>query len=588
MARGRTQQQSAPVPARGAHRAGVWPLVTAAEMQALDRQTIEGRGLPGELLMESAGRALVAPVLALLAADRRGPRDRRIVRAICGAGNNGGDGFVAVRHLRAEGIEAEALLIGDPAQLPADAAANWRRLVALGGAAAAARAIRPDVGAFDWDALFDGTSVAIDALFGTGLRRPVEGGLARVIEAQNAARRRGLRVVAVDLPSGIAADTGQILGVAVEADRTVTISLPKPGLALEPGRSRAGRIEVARVGIDDPDPARPERIELWNARAALARFPARDRDGHKGRFGHVLLAAGSPGKWGAASLSARAALRAGAGLVTLVLPEAEGLSLPNACAELMTERAPATKSGGFARESAVTIGALARARTVLALGPGLGSDPETVDCVRRLVAEVERPLVVDADGLNALVGSLEGLRARSSPTVLTPHPGEAARLLESDAATINADRVAAARRLASVSGAVVLLKGAGTVVAAPDGRVLIVPTGGPALASGGTGDVLTGVVASLLAAGLEAFDAAGLAAWWHGAAADRSPQAGPGFGLLARELADALPGAAAALRGEVVALDADTDAGAGADSEGEDAGDGRAGGADLSLRFPGP
>lgn len=579
MERGRRQPE--PSPSRGAHRAGVWPLVTAAEMQALDRQTIHGRGLPGELLMESAGRALVAPVMSLLAAERRGARARSVVRAICGAGNNGGDGFVAVRHLLAEGIGAEALLIGEPARLPADAAANWRRLVALGDevdGGEVARVVGPDDRHFDWDALFDETSVAIDALFGTGLRRPIEGGLARVIEAQNAARRRGLRVVSVDLPSGIAADTGQILGVAVEADRTVTISLPKPGLALEPGRSRAGSIEVARVGIDDPDPVRPVRIELWNARAAIARFPARARAGHKGRFGHVLVAAGSPGKWGAASLSARAALRAGAGLVTLVLPDAEGLSLPNPCAEVMTERAPATKSGGFAREAAVTIGALARARSVLALGPGLGGDPETVDCVRRLVLEVEQPLVVDADGLNALVGALASLRSRSAATVLTPHPGEAARLLETDAAGINADRVDSARRLAAVSGAVVVLKGAGTVVASPSGRVLIVPTGGPALASGGTGDVLTGIVASLLAAGLDGFEAAGLAAWWHGATADRSPQSASGFGLLASELADGLPATASALRREGLALD----------RGGEDGGDGRAACADLSLRFPGP
>lgn len=580
MERGRTSKatrtRTQATPSRGAHRDGVWPLVTAAEMRDLDRETIEGRGLPGELLMESAGRALVAPVLALLASAPRGSQGQGRVRALCGAGNNGGDGFVAVRHLLGEGIEAEALLIGEPSRLPADAAANWRRLVDLGGTAA--RVVSPGDRDFDWDSLFDQTSVAIDALFGTGLRRPIEGALVRVIEAQNAARARGLRVVAVDLPSGIEADTGQILGVAVAADRTVTISLPKPGLALEPGRSCAGRVEVARVGIEDPDPGRPMRIELWNALAAVRRFPLRERAGHKGRFGHVLLAAGSAGKWGAASLCARAALRSGAGLVTLVLPDVEGSMLPDACAEVMTERAPATKSGGFARGAAAAIGALAQARTVLALGPGLGSDPETIDCVRRVVAAVERPLVVDADGLNALVGGLEGVRNRSAPTVLTPHPGEAARLLETDAAAINADRIGSARRLAAVSGAVVVLKGAGTVIAAPAGRVLVVPTGGPALSSGGTGDVLTGVVASLLAAGLAAFEAAGLAAWWHGATADRSAQAETGFGLLASELADALPGAAGALRRELRE----------AVSGGEDGEDGRARGADLQLRFPGP
>ena len=579
MERRRTSTSSGP---SASHREGVWPLVTGAEMQALDRQTIDGRGIPGELLMESAGRALVEPVLALLAGSARARGDGRPVRAVCGVGNNGGDGFVAVRHLLSEGVAAEAVLVGDPERLPADAAANWRRLVERPGGPPVRRCVRPDDADFDWAAWLDDASVAIDALFGTGLRRPIEGGIARVIGELNAARGRGLPVVAVDLPSGIAADTGQILGIAVEADRTVTISLPKPGLALEPGRSRAGAIEVARVGIDDPDPGRPDRIELWNARAAGRRFPVRARDGHKGRFGHVLVAAGSTGKWGAASLSARAALRAGAGLVTLVLPDVPGLVLPNLCAEIMTERAPATASGGFAEAAAKRIEALAQTRTVVALGPGLGVDPETVRCVLRLVGSLERPLVVDADGLNALGSDLGALRARRAPTILTPHPGEAARLLETDSATINADRIGAARRLAAASGAVVILQGAGPVVAEATGRVLVVPTGGPALSSGGTGDVLTGIVSALLAAGLDAFEAAGLGAWWHGETADRLPQAEPGFGLLASELADALPATARALRAACVAAERAIE------RRGEEGEDGRGRSVGLQLRFPGP
>lgn len=579
MERRRTSTSSGP---GASHRQGVWPLVTAAEMQALDRQTIEGRGIPGELLMESAGRALVEPVLSLLASSARARGDGRPVRAVCGVGNNGGDGFVAVRHLLAEGVAAEAVLVGDPDRLPADAAANWRRLVERPGGPTVRRCVRLDDADFDWAAWLDGASVAIDALFGTGLRRPIEGGIARVIGELNAAHGRGLPVVAVDLPSGIAADTGQILGVAVEADRTVTISLPKPGLALEPGRSRAGTIEVARVGIDDPDPGRPDRIELWNARAAGHRFPVRARDGHKGRFGHVLVAAGSTGKWGAASLSARAALRAGAGLVTLVLPDVAGLVLPNLCAEIMTERAPATASGGFAEAAAKRIEELAQTRTVVALGPGLGVDPETVRCVLRLLGNLERPLVVDADGLNALGGDLGMLRSRRAPTILTPHPGEAARLLETDSATINADRIGAARRLAAASGAVVILKGAGTVVAEATGRVLVVPTGGPALSSGGTGDVLTGIVSALLAAGLDAFEAAGLGAWWHGETADRLPQAEPGFGLLASELADAFPATARALRAACGAAERAIE------RRGEEGEDGRGRSVGLQLRFPGP
>lgn len=550
-------------------RAGTWTLVTAAGMQGLDRRTIDEQGVPGEILMEAAGRALVAPADRLRAT---GSRSALPIRAFCGVGNNGGDGFVAVRLLRAEGIDAEAVLLGDPARLPADAAASWRRLIASDPTGGGARVVRPDDASIDWARLLDQTSVVIDALFGTGLRRPIEGGLARVIGAIAGARLRGLRVLAVDLPSGVCADTGRILGVALPADRTITLSLPKPGLALEPGRSLAGPIEVARIGIADPPPADPATIELWNERGAARRFPARPRAGHKGSFGHVLVAAGSAGKWGAASLACRAALRAGAGLVTLVVPDWPGRAIPELCAEVMTEVAVAGEWGGFAEAAAKAIGELAEARSVLAIGPGIGLERETARCVAQLVDTVERPLVVDADGLNALVGDLGRLRRRferGRTTVLTPHPGEAARLLATDAASINGDRVAAARRLAEESGAVVVLKGAGTVVAAPGGRVLIVPTGGPVLGSGGTGDVLTGLVAALVAGGLAAFEAAGLAAWWHGATADGLPASAIGFGLRAGELADALPARAVAIQG------------CGGDDEAER-------GSRLLLRFPGP
>ncbi|MEZ4353784.1 MAG: NAD(P)H-hydrate dehydratase [Myxococcota bacterium] len=562
----RPSQTGSPAPrvveAGTSHRRGIWPLVQAAEMQALDRQTIDGRGVAGEILMESAGRALVEPVLALRrASDRPG----RPVRALCGAGNNGGDGFVLVRHLHAEGVPAEAILLGDPARLPADAAANWRRLAALG---AGTRVLDPAAPGVEWAALLDDTSVAVDALFGTGLTRPLEGAFASLVEAVADARGRGLRVLSVDMPSGIAADTGQVLGAAIRADETVTISLPKVGLALEPGRSHAGSVRVARVGIDDPVPGRADRIELWARRAAADLFPRRPRDGHKGRFGHVLVVAGSAGKLGAASLCSRAAVRAGAGLVTLAHPAGCAAEIPGRCAEVMTEELPATKGGSFARAGEAALRQLAAARDVVAIGPGLGRDPETVELVRGIVGVLEGPLVVDADGLFALQGeALAALHDRRAATVLTPHPGEAARLLGGEAKHVNADRIGAARRLATASRAVVVLKGAGTVVADPAGRALVIPTGGPVLASGGTGDVLTGIVAALLAAGLSGFDAAGLAAWWHGAAADRAGEAAAGFGLLASELADGLAEAAQAIR-------------TGARGEGADEG--------LLLRFPGP
>jgi hydroxyethylthiazole kinase-like uncharacterized protein yjeF len=549
-----------PRSAPASHRDGVWPLVTGAEMQALDRQTIEALGVSGEVLMESAGRALIRPLLELRAASTRPDKP---IRAFCGAGNNGGDGFVLVRHLWPEGIPVEAILIGDPARLPHDAALNWARLETID---APRRIVDPGDEETDWNGLLSETSVAIDALFGTGLKREISGGYARLIESLSAARADGLKVLSVDIPSGVSAHSGRVLGVAVSADRTVTISLPKVGLALEPGRSQAGQVEVARVGIVDPDPGRLPRVELWNGQAAARLFPRRPRAGHKGSFGHVLVIAGSKGMMGAAALCSRACLRSGAGLVTLAHPGGLGADPAGLLAEVMTTDLAATSGGGFARAAEKAIEELAASRDVLAIGPGLGRDGETIDLVRRLVVSIDRPIVLDADGLFGLAGQLDLLHGREAPIILTPHPGEAARLLDIDVSRLNSDRVDAARTLAERSRAIVLLKGAATVVADPVGRTLIIPTGGPVLASAGTGDVLTGIVAALLASGRPPFEAAGLAAWWHGATADRLDPGRAGFGRLASEVADGLPGCAnETMRSNAVG---------GAD-------------ADLDLRFPG-
>lgn len=526
------------------HRHGIWPLVSGAEMQALDRLTIESLGIPSEVLMESAGRALIRPALELRRACARADRP---IRAFCGAGNNGGDGFVAIRHLWAEGVSAEAILVGDPTRLSRDAAVNWKRLAVL---QVPCRVLDPNTDPRQWARLLSATSVAIDALFGTGLKREITGGFAHLIAALSVAHARGLQILAVDIPSGISAHTGRILGTAVEADRTVTISLPKVGLALEPGRSHAGRIEVARVGILDPDPERLPRVELWNARAAVQHFPARPRAGHKGSFGHVLVVAGSRGLMGAAVLCSRGCLRAGSGLVSLAHPGGLSAELAELPSEVMTAEVAATPHGGFARAAEKTIEELAASRDVIVLGPGLGRDTEAVDLVRRLVISIDRPLVLDADGLFALGGQLDLLRERgerSAVSILTPHPGEAARLLETDVALLASDRVEAARQLARRSGSIVVLKGAGTVVAEAAGRAVVIPTGGPALASGGTGDVLTGIIAALLAAKRPAFEAAVLGAWWHGASADRLDGAGLGFGVVASQVADGLPECAAEL-----------------------------------------
>jgi NAD(P)H-hydrate epimerase len=508
----------------------IWPLVGAASMRARDRHTIEALHVGDELLMESAGRAVAEVALAERA--RAGAGD---VLVVCGGGNNGGDGLVAARHLAALGVPVRVALVADPRRLAGAAAANLER-ARLAGLAVATAPPRPA-----------GAAVVVDALLGTGLARLVEGAPAAAIRRMRAARPRA-RVVAVDLPSGLDADTGQVHGTAVEADVTVTIGLPKLGLALEPGRSLAGRVLVARIGIADEAPDAPAEAGLWTAAAAAARLPARPRAGHKGSFGHVLVVAGGRGKTGAAALAAEGAARAGAGLVTIACPAGLNEILEVKCTEAMTAPMPDTAAGSFAGAALEPLLALADERDVVVLGPDLA-------------ARVARPLVLDADGLFAFTAgaggpgrALAALAARRAATILTPHPGEAARLLGTSAAEVNGDRPAAARRIARASGAVVLLKGAATVVASPGGRTTVNPTGGPVLGSGGTGDVLAGLVGGLLApygvrAGEDgAHEAAALGAWIHGFAADRLAARRGSAGVLAGELARELPEAMEALR----------------------------------------
>jgi NAD(P)H-hydrate epimerase len=497
-------------------------------MRALDRHTIETLGVPGELLMESAGRAVAQAVL-------EGSEPGSEVVAVCGTGNNGGDGLVAARHLQLLGVTVRVALVGDPASLAKDAAVNLVRARAAG--------VPISDGSFEPPR----RGILIDAVFGTGISRRVEGAPALALRRMRAARE-DCRIVAVDLPSGLDGDTGQPWGDVPEADLTVTLGLPKLGLALEPGRSLAGAIRVARIGIADAAPGVEPAAELWTPSAAGRQLPARPAAGHKGTFGHVLVIAGSRGKSGAAALAAEGAARAGAGLVTIACPASIGDVLAAKCTEVMTAPVPDGGEECLGASAEAPLLQLARERDVVALGPGLGTRRETQDLVRRLVGGLDLPLVLDADGLNAVAEQPSVLKGRRAPSILTPHPGEAARLLGRTAAEVNRDRVAAARVLAAQTGAVVVLKGAATVIASPEGRIVVNGTGGPVLGTGGTGDVLTGIVAGLLAQGMAPLLAAALGAYLHGFAGDRlAARAGPS-GVLAGEVARELPRAAQALR----------------------------------------
>jgi hydroxyethylthiazole kinase-like uncharacterized protein yjeF len=503
-------------------------VVTAVQMRELDRLTIEELGLPGALLMEHAGRAVADEVEKLVPGRLR-------VAVVCGNGNNGGDGFVCARWLREHGHDASVVLGAGRPRAGGDAALHLGVYERLGGPVL-------DVAALD--AALAGADAVIDAIFGTGLTRTIEGALADVIARVNAAR--ALRV-AVDLPSGLDADTGRVLGVCVDADLTVSFGFAKVALVSSPGFERCGVVKVVEIGIPAGLPERLEvALTMGDAADAKARLPRRPPGGHKGTFGHLLVVAGSAGKTGAALLCASAGLRAGAGLCTLatppeVRPLVEGRAWEVMLAELDPERP---------RDEALSaLLELARGKRALAWGPGMPTSAAAGELLRAALLVLEAPVVLDADALNHLARDTSILAKARAKVVLTPHPGEAARLLGTDVATVQADRVGNARRLADGTRAVVVLKGARTIIAAPGGRAVINPTGNPGMGTGGTGDVLCGVIGALLAQGLEPFDAAVLGAHVHGLAGDLARDARGEIGLNAGDLLSSLPPAFACING---------------------------------------
>lgn len=505
------------------------PVLTPEEAGELDRAT-QARGIPAETLMERAGRATARAAVDLVG----GCYGRRAV-VVCGKGNNGGDGYVAARHLARWGMRVAVIALADPGALREPAAANARRLVSD-------TRIRPR--AFDPMALqrlLSRADVAIDAIFGTGFVGVPEGGWAEAIDGLNDAE---VPVVAVDIPSGVDGHTGAVHGEAVWADLTVTFGAAKTGVALLPGAERAGDVRVVDIGL--PDDLVPRGTGLTEPADVAAVLPPRAVDAHKKDSGTLVVVAGSRTMTGAARLIARAAGRAGAGYVYVAVPAS---ILPTVQAEL-TETVfvalPETPDGTVAAGALdVVLGHLEEAHA-LALGPGLSTQAETQGFVRELVRACPVPLVLDADGLNAFAGQVDALADREAEAVLTPHLGELARLMTDGATHAGAgaaDRLGAARTLATRARAVALVKGTRTVIASPDGRARINPTGSPVLATAGTGDVLTGTIGGLLARGVAPFDAAWAGAYVHGLAgilAGRDLGEGTLAGDVAERIADAI------------------------------------------------
>lgn len=520
----------------------------------MDRLTTECFGIPGHQLMEAAGASVAD---AARRAGKRANRAQRGVCVLCGKGNNGGDGFVAARHLLERGIQhIKVLLFAEPGELRGDSAENYRRWRDAGGNTAqitdepAWKAIWPEVAS---------AGVLIDALLGTGLTGAARGLVATVIDdvnrlSHNARTALPSVILAVDTPSGLPSDGEAAEGPVLRAHLTVTFTAAKVGQLISRDAACCGELQVRQIG----SPASLiEEIGKQNMRVSgpdeFISLPlVRAADSHKGTFGHALLIAGSLGKSGAAILSGLGCLRAGAGLTSIATPDAVLSVVASGRPEYMTEPLASTAAGTIARRN-LHDGALARigqGKNVIAIGPGVTTEPETQEFIRGAVRETPLPVILDADGLNAFAGKAELLRQRKSPFLaVTPHPGEMARLLGTSSAAVQEDRAKLAQQAAAEWNAHVILKGFHTILAVPDGRIWVNIAGNAGLAKGGTGDVLTGVLAAMTAqfGTADWLRVLALGVYLHGSAASVKPCRPEDAGLLAAEVADQIPRARARL-----------------------------------------
>ncbi|PYM05924.1 MAG: bifunctional ADP-dependent NAD(P)H-hydrate dehydratase/NAD(P)H-hydrate epimerase [Candidatus Rokuibacteriota bacterium] len=503
-------------------------------MRALDRRAVEHLGIPGATLMENAGRGAAAEIRAFL--RRRGQPVRGLgVVVVCGKGNNGGDGFVVARILAGWGARARVFLAGRAEDVRGDAAL---KLAQLGRARIRPVDITDPGGMAQLKHALASCGLVVDALLGTGVSGPAHGPIADAIDRINEC---GVPVVALDLPSGLSSDTGDASGTVVRAALTTTFAGLKRGLLLPPGRDLAGEVVVVPIGVPAAETLRGAGVFMLDAADILRELPARRRDAHKGDFGRLLIVAGSVGKTGAAALAGRAAMRTGAGLVTIATPRSQQPILAALVTEPMTEPLAETAVQTIALGAKDHLLALAAARDAVALGPGLGLDGETQTLVRDLVRDLPAPMVIDADALTALAGHLDRLTHARGPRCLTPHPGEMARMLGVSVASVQADRIETARRSATTYNAHIVLKGHTSVISAPGGPTFLNPTGNPGMASGGTGDVLTGMVGAFLARGRAPLAALCCATYLHGLAGDLVAQAKGEEGLIAGDLIEAIP-----------------------------------------------
>ncbi len=513
-------------------------IVTADEMREMDRRTIESFGVPGRVLMENAGRGAVRFFLKCF----KGLAGKKVAVA-AGKGNNGGDGFVMARCLAQKGVHVTVYLFAARADIKGDAAANLDLLTLLNVPVTEV----PDPGAFSQHktGLLQ-HDIWVDALLGTGLTSEVRPFFKQVITFINHLNKP---IFSVDIPSGLNADTGLPCGECIRAHCTATFAFPKIGHLVYPGAGLTGRLKVVDIGIPAyiAEAVGPRQFVLTDDHAAGLLQP-RSGDAHKGHTGHLLVVAGSPGKTGAAAMTAMSAMRAGAGLVTLGIARGLNPVLESMVAEPMTLPLAETGRGTLSGEALDTLMEVLDGKQCLAVGPGLGTHAETQSLVRDLVRQCPVPMVIDADGLNCLTGHTQLLESVNADVVLTPHPGEMARLAGISTAAVQADRLGCARAFARRHNVSVVLKGANTIIAGPDGTVCVNTTGNAGMASGGMGDVLTGMIAGFIAQGYSAKAAMCLGVYLHGAAADELALTRGPVGFLATEVMAAVPGRIRKLR----------------------------------------
>jgi hydroxyethylthiazole kinase-like uncharacterized protein yjeF len=508
-------------------------VVNAEEMRKIDKESIERFGIPGVVLMERAGLAVVSKIKELYSQKR--------VIVLSGSGNNGGDGLVVARELHNEGWDVKVFLTSMPEYLKADALLQYKTAINIG---VDIKPIKELI--VNNSSIITHHSIIVDALLGTGLSKNITGKLSEVISLINKSNKP---VISIDIPSGISSDSGQVMGEAVKAQYTVTFGLPKRGHLLYPGAEHTGELFIEDIGFPEKL-LRSDKInvELLERNNVAALIPERREYSHKGDYGHVFIVAGSRGKTGAAIMAAKACLRTGAGLVTLGIPESLADIFQSLATEEMTLILPDKGNGTLSKKaSGIILDFLKEKADLLAIGPGIGVSDDTEKIVKTLIKNSSSPIIIDADGINSIGSEREIFSKAKAPLILTPHPGEMSRLISQKSKIsiqeIEKDRIHAAISFAKKTRTHLVLKGVPTIVALPDGNAFINSTGNSGMASGGTGDVLTGMISGFLSQTMNPVHASLLGVYMHGLAGDVAANDKGLHSMIATDIIDRIPDA---------------------------------------------